>query len=58
MKVKKLLKAVLIAAAILYVLRSPTSAAETLRTAGNTAYQGVVNLADSAGRFFDALLTR
>lgn len=56
MKIKKILKIVLIVFAVFYVLRSPNSAAGTLRVAGQTAYQGVMTLADSAAKFFDALL--
>jgi hypothetical protein len=58
MKIKKILKMLLIVFAVFYVLRSPGSAAGTLRVAGQTAYQGVQTLADSAARFFDALLQR
>lgn len=56
MKIKKILKIVLLLFAVIYVLLSPNSAAGTLRVAGQTAYQGVMTLADSAAKFFDALL--
>jgi hypothetical protein len=56
MKIKKIVKMLLIIFAVFYVLRSPNSAAGTLRVAGQTAYQGVMTLADSAAKFFDALL--
>jgi hypothetical protein len=58
MKIKKIVKMLLIIFAVFYVLRSPNSAAGTLRVAGQTAYQGVMTLADSAAKFFDALLKR
>jgi hypothetical protein len=58
MKLKKILKILLIVFLAFYVLRSPTSAAGTLRAAGETAYQGILTLADSAAKFFDALLKR
>lgn len=58
MKVKKVLKIVLIVFAVFYVLRSPSSAAGTLRMAGQTAYQGVMTLSDSAVKFFDVLMRR
>jgi hypothetical protein len=58
MKLKKILKILLIVFVAFYVLRSPTSAATTLRAAGETAYQGMLALANSAAKFFDALLTR
>jgi hypothetical protein len=56
MKLKKIVKVLLIIFAVFYVLRSPANAASTLRGAGQAAYQGVLALADSAARFFDALL--
>lgn len=56
MKIWKILKIVLILGAVFYVLRSPNSLAGTLRVAGQTAYNGVMTLADLAAKFFDALL--
>lgn len=54
----KIVKWALLAFFIFYVMRSPNSAAETLRLAGEAAYGGIKDLADSAARFFDALLRR
>jgi hypothetical protein len=56
MKLKKILKILAIVFVAFYVLRSPSSAADTLRTAGQAAYQGLESLASSAAQFFDALL--
>lgn len=57
MKLKKIIKILLIVFAVFYVLRSPQSAADTLRLAGTAAFQGIRSLADSAATFFDTLLT-
>ena len=56
MKVKRVLKWALAVCVIVYIMYSPNSAAETLRVALHTAYQGVMKLADSAAASFDALL--
>jgi hypothetical protein len=54
-QLKKLAKLLLIVLVVAYVLRKPGPAAATLRVAGQTAYQGVLSLADSAAKFLDAL---
>jgi|GraSoiStandDraft_2_1057267.scaffolds.fasta_scaffold722792_2 hypothetical protein len=58
MKIKKILKVLLIVFAVFYVLQSPNSAAGTLRGATQAAYHGAKTMAESATRFFDALLKR
>jgi hypothetical protein len=54
--IKRVLKVLLIGLAIVYVLYSPNSAAETLRMAVRNAVGGVLTLGDSAAKFFDAFL--
>jgi hypothetical protein len=55
MKLSKIVKIVLIVFAVFYVLRSPGSAAGTLRAAGETAYQSVLFIADKSACFFEQL---
>ena len=56
MKIKKIVKLLLIVFCVFYVMRSPNSAAGTLRAAGRTAYEMVMTLADFASKAFDSLL--
>ena len=57
-QVKKIVKLLLIVFAVMYILRRPGPAADTLRVGWQTASEGFMAVFNSAGRFVDALLQR
>jgi hypothetical protein len=52
---KKMGKVLLVLMLAAWVLTKPGPAANTLRSAGQSAYQGVLGLANGAAQFLDAL---
>jgi hypothetical protein len=55
-QLKKIGKVLLVLMLAAWVLTKPGPAANTLRSATSSAYQGVLGLANGAAQFFDALL--